>query len=175
MIGSAPTPSALGRRGPAPVPDAAKLARRETGPSRLNGLEPLPRISPPTMPKGMDERAMSVWRGVIRALGPSGIVTAADAHIPRAFCEAVSAYERDVALLARSGPVIAGARGRELVRNPLPQIVRDDRDAMRLLARELGLSPAARANLRIQPGSDGADIDAVLGPPGRYLRAVPDG
>ena len=36
----------------------------------------------------------------------------------------------------RGGPVITGTRGRELVRNPMHQIVRDDRDAIRLLARE---------------------------------------
>ncbi|CAN5799005.1 hypothetical protein BH23CHL8_BH23CHL8_31150 [soil metagenome] len=157
----------MGRRGPAPAPDAAKLARGETRPSRLNGREPLPRAMAPTMPPGMDDRARAVWRGVLRALGPTGIITAADAHVLRAFCEAVSAYERDVSLLARSGPVIQGARGRELVRNPLHQTVRDDRDAMRLLARELGLSPAARANLSVSIGPKAPDISADIGPPPR--------
>ena len=71
----------------------------------------------------------------------------------------------------RGGPVITGSRGRGLVRNPMHQIVRDDRDAIRLLARELGLSPAARASLRVPPGAEAPDIDAVLGPPPR-LRVV---
>ena len=163
----------MGRRGPAPAPDAAKLRRGEMRPSRLNGLEPLPRASEPTLPKGMDERAKAVWRQVRRAMAGSGVITAADGYVLRAFCEAVSAYERDVALLTGSGPVITGARGRELVRNPLHQIVRDDRDALRLLARELGLSPAARANLQIVPGADMPDIYAEIGPPPRF-RVVPD-
>ena len=90
-----------------------------------------------------------------------------------ATAKTVAAYERDVPLLMRGGPVITGSRGRELVRNPMHQIVRDDRDAIRLLARELGLSPAARASLRVAPGAEAPDIDAVLGPPPR-LRVVSD-
>ena len=66
-----------------------------------------------------------------------------------------------------------GSRGRGLVRNPMHQIVRDDRDAIRLLTRELGLSPAARASLRVPPGAEAPDIDAALGPPPR-LRVVGD-
>ncbi len=59
-----------------------------------------------------------------------------------------------------------------MVRNPLHQIVRDHRDAVRLFARELGLSPAARAGLRIDAGPGVMpDVDAVLGPLPR-LRAV---
>ena len=102
-----------------------------------------------------------------------GVIEAADTDILRCYCEAVAAYERDVPLLMRGGPVITGSRGRELVRNPMHQIVRDDRDAIRLLARELGLSPAARASLRVAPGAEAPDIDAVLGPPPR-LRVVGD-
>lgn len=163
----------MGRRGPAPASDAFNLARGETRPSRLNGMEPLPRAAGPRLPPGLDDRARALWRSVLRDLGASGIISAVDGPILRAYCEAVAAYERDVALLTSSGPLINGARGRELVANPLHRIVRDDRDAVRLLARELGLSPAARANLRISPAADGAGIDAQLGPPARLrvLRA----
>ena len=40
-----------------------------------------------------------------------------------------------------------------------------------MLARELGLSPAARAGLRVMPGAEAPDIDAEIGPPPR-LRVV---
>jgi P27 family predicted phage terminase small subunit len=161
----------VGRRGPAPAPDAAKLLRGETRPSRLNGLEPLSRRRTPAMPPGMDERARAVWRHVLREMAGSGVVTAADAHILRCYCEAVSRYERAAQLFATGQPLI-NDRG-HLAKNPLHQVVRDDADQVRLLARELGLSPAARANLQIQPGASVPDIDAELGPPPR-LRVVPD-
>jgi P27 family predicted phage terminase small subunit len=125
------------------------------------------------MPKDMTASAQKVWRHVVREVGPTGVLTAADAHVLRCYCEAVAAYERDVSLLMSAGPLITGARSRELVRNPLHQIVRDDRDAVRLLARELGLSPAARANLQLGSGVAMPDIDADIGPPPR-LRVVGD-
>ena len=73
---------------------------------------------------------------------------------------------RRPALLLRGGqPVRAGGRAvravgparprrdGELVKNPLHQVVRDNADEVRLFARELGLSPSARAGLRVEPGA----------------------
>ncbi len=54
-------------------------------------------------------------------------------------------------MLARSSPLVRGARGNDLVRNPLHQVVRDNADLVKLFARELGLSPAARTSLTV-PG-----------------------
>jgi P27 family predicted phage terminase small subunit len=155
----------VGRHGPAREPNAAKLARGETRPSRLNGTEPLPRHSAPVMPSDMDDGAKAVWKHVMAEMRGSGIIAGADRDILRAYCEVVSSYQRHVSLLAQTGPLVKGARGKDLVRSPMHQIVRDDRDQMRLLARELGLSPAARANLSMQTGADLPDIDALLGPP----------
>jgi phage terminase small subunit len=58
-----------------------------------------------------------------------------------------------------------------LVKNPLHQVVRDDGEQIRLFARELGLSPSARAGLRVEPEHGFDLIDPVLGLPPR-LRAV---
>lgn len=61
-----------------------------------------------------------------------------------------------------------------LAKNPVHQVVRDNADHIRLLARELGLSPAAGTSLQLLPGAELPDIDAELGPPPR-LRVVGDG
>jgi len=52
--------------------------------------------------------------------------------------------------------------------------VRDARDAVRLFARELGLSPSARAGLNVQISGTGGDMAAEIGLPPR-LRVVADG
>ncbi len=161
----------MGRRGPARAPDAAKLRRGETRPSRLNGLEPLPRHRAPSMPKGLDPVARAAWRHTVREMGSSGLITAADAHILRLYCEAWSRYRQAADMLGSSAPLL-NDRG-HLTKNPLHQVVRDNADHVRLLARELGLSPAARAGLQLLPGSEAPDIDAELGPPPR-LRVVGD-
>ncbi len=104
-------------------------------------------------------------------MGTSGLITAADAQILRLYCEAWSRYRQAADMLGNSAPLL-NDRG-HLTKNPLHQVVRDNADHVRLLARELGLSPAARAGLQLLPGSEAPDIDAELGPPPR-LRVVGD-
>ena len=163
----------MGRRGPAKEPDAVKQRKGVTAPSRLNGLEPLPRRKAPAMPRDMSPKAKTVWRRVIREMESAEVITGADTDILRAYCETVVRYLEAHELYAASSPLITRPGG-ILVKNPLHQVVRDDADQVRLLARELGLSPSARANLQITPRPDGAGMDDVLGPPGRHLRVVAD-
>jgi P27 family predicted phage terminase small subunit len=135
-------------------------------------MEPLPRMAAPQMPRGMDKEAQRIWRRVIREMRGSGVILGADADVLRIFCETMSRYVRSAELLAGSPLLIK--RDGELVKNPLAQIVRDNQDQVRLFARELGLSPSARAGLHVQQGPTAGDIDDVLGPPPR-LRVVGGG
>ena len=135
---------------PPRLPTRLKLLRGERRPSRLNRHEPQPRSRRPRMPLDLSPTAKAVWRRVLREMGATGVITAVDADILRAYCEAVSRYAYAAALLEQEGPLIrsgAGARRGELVKNPLHQVVRDNALLLRALARELGLSPAARAGL----------------------------
>ncbi len=164
----------MGRRGPSKTPTGVKLAQGETRPSRVNFLEPAPRRAMPTMPKDMDDRAKAVWRHVVREMASTEIIFAADRDVLRCYCEAVSQYESSMRTLVSSSPLVRGARSGDLIKNPLHQIVRDARDAVRLFARELGLSPSARAGLNVQMSGNGGDISAEIGPPPR-LRVVGGG
>jgi P27 family predicted phage terminase small subunit len=76
-----------------------------------------------------------------------GVILAAHADVLRVYCECVARYGAWSRLLAQSGPLIRGARGGELVRNPLAGMVRDQADQVRMLARELGLTPSALAGM----------------------------
>lgn len=120
-------------------------------PGRINRREPQPHGRPPRMPTDLGPAAREVWRHVIRTMGPTGVITGADADVLRAYCEAVARYRQAAALLERSGPLVVaggtGARRGELVKNPLAQIVRDNALLLRMFARELGLTPAARPSL----------------------------
>ena len=137
----------MGRRGPAPTPTALKLLRGETRPSRINRDEPRPVGELGPIPD-ISPEAQAVWRHVVGALGHTGVLRAADSDIVRIYCQTVARYDKASRLLDASGPLITGARGRELVKNPLHQIVRDDALLIRSLAGELGLTPAARVGLR---------------------------
>jgi P27 family predicted phage terminase small subunit len=159
----------LGRRGPAPTPTKVKILRGETRPSRVNYREPLPSSDAPKMPPDMDPEAKAVWRRVASSMGHTGVIRVPDSDILRCYCEAVSRYAGAARLYAGSGPLVRHAGS--LVKNPLHQVVRDDGEQIRLFARELGLSPSARAGLRVEPEHGFGSIDPVLGLPPR-LRAV---
>jgi P27 family predicted phage terminase small subunit len=124
------------------------------------------------MPRDLEPVARAAWRHAVREMGRSGVITAADGHILRLYCEAWSRYRAAADLYGKSAPLL-NDRG-HLTKNALHQVVRDDSDLVLRLTRELGLSPAARASLQLLPGADVPDIDAELGPPPR-LRAVGDG
>jgi P27 family predicted phage terminase small subunit len=124
------------------------------------------------MPKDLDSVARAAWRHTVREMGSSRLITAADGHVLRLYCEAWSRYRAAAELYGKSAPLL-NDRG-HLAKNPLHQVVRDNADHVRLLARELGLSPAARASLQLLPGAELPDIDAELGPSPR-LRVVGDG
>jgi P27 family predicted phage terminase small subunit len=121
------------------------------------------------MPTDMDADAKAVWRRVISAMGKTGVIRLPDSDILRCYCEAVSRYAQAARLYAASGPLVRRDGG--LVKNPLHQVIRDDSDQIRLFARELGLSPSARAGLHVEPEHRFDLIDPVLGLPPR-LRAI---
>jgi P27 family predicted phage terminase small subunit len=124
------------------------------------------------MPRGMDEGAQRIWRRIVREMRGADVILAVDADVLRCHCEAMSLYTQAIELMAGKSLLIL--RDGDLVKNPLLQVVRDNREAVRLFARELGLSPSARAGMRVEPSAVPADIEDVLGPPPR-LRVVGGG
>jgi P27 family predicted phage terminase small subunit len=94
------------------------------------------------MPANLSAAAAAVWERVLRDQAP-GVILAAHADVLRLYCDAVVRYEDYSARLEKSGPILRGSRGAELVRNPLVAMVRDAGDQVRVLARELGLTPSS--------------------------------
>jgi P27 family predicted phage terminase small subunit len=152
----------MGRRGPRPAPVELKLLRGETRPSRVNYRAPKPLHNLPAKPANLAPEAASVWALAIAELGPTGVLTAVDGLVLRILAEAAGRYEASATALAASGPLIRGARGGELIKNPLHQIVRDNATLVLLLARELGATPSARAGLRAPAAEAGGRLAAFL-------------
>ena len=82
---------------------------------------------------------------------------------------AILRHREAARLLEEQGPTVIekpGAPTSRIVRNPLSVTVRADAEQIRTQARELGLSPSARANLAIPVQAEGLEsIDDDLGPP----------
>lgn len=155
----------MGQRGPTSMPTRLKIIRGETRPSRVNYDEPMPTALHLQVPEDLSADAREVWVAVVQAVHHTGVLTSADVDTLRLYCEAVVRYRSAEDMLVKTGPLIKGRNG-EFVKNPLHQIVRDNALLMRALARELGLTPAARSGLRgdldAQANSAGAKLDALI-------------
>jgi P27 family predicted phage terminase small subunit len=119
------------------------------------------------MPADMCPAAKIVWQRVLRTWGP--VIKVSDADCLRCYCEAVARYNVASRLYDKTGPVVAGFGG-AMVKNPLHQIVRESAEQVRAFARELGLTPSARAGLKVEPPSAPQQEAGI--PP--RLRAVGD-
>lgn len=113
------------------------------------------------MPSDMTDAAKVVWRRVLREQAP-GVITALDRDALRCYAEAVARYEESAVLLSRSPMLIKGIHG-NLVRNPLVQITRDNQAVVQSWARELGLTPSARANLSAPDRDEESDESDYFG------------
>lgn len=155
----------MGTRGPAPKPTRLRLLAGETRPSMVNYAEPIPTGGPLTPPPDLRPEAREVWERVVDALGHTGVLTSADKDLLRLYSEAFVRYQEAEAMLSKTGPLLKGRDG-SFVKNPLHQIVRDNADAVKKYAREMGLTPAARVGLRSEIGEQAnsatAKLDAII-------------
>ena len=151
----------MGTRGPQPKPTALKILAGETRPSVINYAEPIPEGGALTPPADIRTEARVIWEQVVAALGKTGVLTSADKHILRLYAEAMARYIEAEGMLVKTGPLIKGRDG-NFVKNPLHQIVRDNADAVKKYAREIGLTPAARVGLRGEIGEQANSATAKL-------------
>jgi P27 family predicted phage terminase small subunit len=137
----------MGRRGPAPEPTRLKLIKG-VKPSRVNLDEPMPLDRAVDRPPWLSDLAAEEWDRTAPHLAAMGIVTEADLPSFAVYCEAVARWRRLAELVAQSPPVVS--RDGAVVKNPVYSQVRDAAIEVRLFAREFGLTPSARAGIRVE-------------------------
>jgi len=153
----------MGKRGPRPTPSAIVKARG----GAVDKKEPVPVPAHLTPPDDISDDARLIWEETARAIGHTGVITAVYLEGLRAYAESAAAWRRATALVVKGGPLIKGRNG-ELVRNPAATVMRQQGEAMRAWARELGLTPASRVGLEQnlesgQHAGANAKLEAILG------------
>lgn len=136
----------MGRRGPAPQPTRLKLLKG-TEARRINLDEPKPAPGPAVKPPWLSARAAEEWDRVAPHLAAMGTLTGADSMALAVYCEAVARWRGLAEVVAKSPPVIQ--RDGILVKNPAYSQARDAAIEVRMWAREFGLTPSARAGIRV--------------------------
>ena len=121
--------------------------------------EPRPKGAP-RKPSGLNETASRVWDDVIAALSSvKGLLTRADTNILMRYCNCMSRYYQAQAILEADGVLIKGAKG--MVKHPVIQIIRDASSEALMLERQMGLTPSARAGMKM-PSDPHAEMEDLL-------------
>jgi P27 family predicted phage terminase small subunit len=149
----------VGARGPAPKPTRLRLLHGDH-PERVNRREPRPARLPVVKPAYLSAEASAKWDELAPHLEAMGVLSAADGDLLAAYCECFSRWRRLAEMAAKSPPVFKrkgkAQDGQEpevvFVRNPLWAQVRDAEAALRVLAREYGFTPSARAGMHAEAG-----------------------
>jgi P27 family predicted phage terminase small subunit len=136
----------MGRRGPAAAPTRLKVLRGDE-PRRINHAEPLPAPGPARKPSWLSPLAAEEWDRVAPHLSAMGTLTDADTTALAVYCEAVARWRGLAEVVAKSPPIVE--RNGFLVKNPAYSQIRDAAVEVRMFAREFGLTPSARAGIRI--------------------------
>ena len=147
----------MGRRGPLPKPSAVL---RLSGSWRAEGRAESEVVAPvgePDMPARIAESEPHalVWRETVALLKRvPGLLSVNDGEILACYCDAKVEYETAGAKLSSDGEVLVDHNGRSYL-NPWVSIKNKARDRMSDFWKRFGLSPADRANLKLEaPGEE---------------------
>ena len=151
----------MGLRGPAPKPTAIKIAEGNPGKRPINDREPTPRMVAPRCPSYLDARAKQEWKRLVPILSRMRVLSEADGLVLANLCIAVSTLVRAQEKLNEAGILYKSPSGYVMM-SPLLSISNAALEQVTKLAREFGLSPAARSRILIPPEYVEDELDRAL-------------
>lgn len=151
----------MGRRGPAPEPTALKRLKGNPGKRPLNREEPRPPSTMPRCPSHLTGEARAEWRRVARTLYELGLLTGVDRAALAVYCQAWARWVKAEGQVAKHGEVVKTAAG-NVMQNPYLSIANRAMRQMRDMARELGMTPSARSQIRVAPPEEPSLADLLF-------------
>ncbi len=158
----------MGLRGPAPKPTALKELQGNPGKRALNKSEPRPAATLPRCPSHLSGEAKAEWRRVARTLHESGLLTQVDRAALAIYCQAWARWVKAEGQIQRHGEVVKSAAG-NVMQNPYLSIANRAMKQMQLMARELGMTPSARSQIKVQPLDEPSLADLLFEAVGEAL------
>ena len=142
--------------GPPPQPSVLKIARGNPGKRPLNKREPKPKAAIPNPPAKMKGEALQEWKRVTVEMEAVGMLTHLDRAVLTAYCEAWALWLEAMQDVRARGVEVQGSR-KSRIKNPNLVIASDWLKHLHRLATELGLSPASRTRVQVDPKAPAAD------------------
>ena len=139
-------------RGRKPTPTALHVLRGNPG-RRHRHAEPTPPPAAPTPPDWLSPPAALEWQRLAPVLARVGVLTATDVDALAAYCEAFVTWQQATTELRARGLVVKTKEGGPRL-SPYLRIADTALAQMRLLLVEFGMTPSARARVRVpQPSA----------------------
>lgn len=145
-----------------PKPTALKELQGNPGKRRLNTNEPKPKAGAPPMPrKRLSPEGQRLWKTLAPKLAELGLITEADGAAFEMLCVHYGVAVQAARQLREDGLTTTDEDG--LIRkHPLLQVLRESSTAFRMYAEQFGLTPAARARLRLPAPDEEPSLAEVL-------------
>jgi P27 family predicted phage terminase small subunit len=145
----------MGRRGPKPIPTELKILRGNPGKQKLNADEPQPPTDGITMPPHLGEVAAARWHELLPMLQATRVMTRADVEALARYCDTWEWWLAVRVKLKKEGdtyPILNdGGEIKYIAQRPEVSITHKLAGQLRQLESDFGLSPAARASLKVEP------------------------
>ena len=126
----------MGERGPVSIPHARRRNKRSNSGKRIE-------IAAPQMPGDFDGEAAAEWERIVPEIEEMGLLALLDRGALIRYCRGWADWIDIDEKLRATGLLVKG-RGESVVRNPLFLMRSDVENTLRELAKQLGLTPAAR-------------------------------
>lgn len=153
----------MGKRGPAPAPAGLKLLHgRSEG--RDSGGRPVPKPpafdrTAPACPEWLPADAKAMWEQTVPDLDALHLLKEVDLGVVAAYCLAWDQLLQAVSAYGEQGFATTNARSKRVTVNPCVAAARAAMRDVLVLARELGCTPSAEANLASLAMPGGEDDD----------------
>lgn len=142
----------MGRRGPAPLPQAVKKTRGTYRADRDGGADDAFSDKRPTCPSFLGQAAKKEWRRLVNELHDAGLLRLVDRSMLAAYCDSYGRWVEATVELQQTSLVAETAKGYRYP-EPLLKIAENAKSEMLRIGREFGLTPSARARVIVnKPG-----------------------
>lgn len=148
----------MGRRGPAPKPTSLRKLQGNPAHRPLNDKEAKPQNSVPPRPAFVTGLAKKEWEKLAGVLAGMGLLSELDGMLFSALCIEFARYAEANRELKKEDLALTNDRGNKYS-NPLVAISSTSLRLVLTLAREFGLSPAARARIVVNDGGEQEEED----------------
>ncbi len=141
----------MGARGPTPKPTALKLLEGNPGKRDVNKDEPKYSLTDGSRkpPPWMGAYGKKEWKRILPLLEKNGLLTDADYMALSGYCQSVDTWVEAEKLKRTEGLTATTSKGFE-IQHPAVSIASNALASMLKFAREFGLTPSSRADLKAE-------------------------